>query len=156
MRIVVASDSHKDYYSLQKAVMSQPTADVVIFCGDGEDDIDTLEMKFPEKMIIAVKGNTDWCSEKRYSEEIELEGKNLFITHGHLFGVKHDYSQIINQAHSLEADILLFGHTHVPYTDYDNGMYILNPGSIGYSGTYGIIDITKAGIVTNIINLNNT
>lgn len=155
MRIVVVSDSHKDYYSLQKAVMSQPTADVVVFCGDGEDDIDTLAMQLPNKTIISVKGNNDWCSEKRYSEEITLEGKRIFITHGHLFGVKSNYSQIISQAHSLDTDILLFGHTHEPYTHYDNGMYILNPGSVAYSGTYGIVDITKAGIVTNIIDINN-
>lgn len=153
MRIVVVSDSHKDYYSLQQAVISQPTADVVVFCGDGDEDIDTLAMAVPNKTIIAVRGNCDWCSEKRYSEEITLEGKKLFITHGHLFGVKSNYSQIINQAHLLEADILLFGHTHVPYTNYDNGMYIMNPGSIGYTGTYGIVDITKSGIITNIIKL---
>lgn len=153
MRIVVVSDSHKDYYSLQKAVISQPTAEVVVFCGDGDEDIDTLSMSIPNKMIVAVRGNCDWCSEKRYSEEITLEDKKLFITHGHLFGVKSNYSQIINQAHLLETDILLFGHTHVPYTSYDNGMYIMNPGSIGYTGTYGIVDITKSGIITNIIKL---
>ena len=133
MRIVVVSDSHKDFYSLQKAVLSQPSAEVVVFCGDGDDDMDTLAMTIPDKMI--------------------LEGKKLFITHGHLFGVKSDYSQIINQAHLLETDILLFGHTHVPYTAYDDGMYIMNPGSIGYTGTYGIIDITSSGIMTNIIKL---
>lgn len=153
MRIVVVSDSHKDYYSLQQAVMNQPTAEIVVFCGDGDEDIDTLAMAVPNKMIIAVRGNCDWCSEKRYSEEITLENKKLFITHGHLFGVKSNYSQIINQAHLLEADILLFGHTHIPYTSYDDGMYIMNPGSIGYTGTYGIVDITNSGIITNIIKL---
>ncbi len=53
----------------------------------------------------------------------------------------------------LDTDILLFGHTHVPYTAYDDGMYIMNPGSIGYTGTYGIVDITPSGIMTNIIKL---
>lgn len=153
MRIVVVSDSHKDFYSLQKAVLSQPNAEVVVFCGDGDDDMDTLAPTLQNKMVISVRGNCDWCSEKRYSEEIALENKKLFITHGHLFGVKSGYSQIIAQAHLLETDILLFGHTHVPYTAYDNGMYIMNPGSIGYTNTYGIVDITEKGILTNIVKI---
>ena len=153
MRIVVVSDSHKDFYSLQKAVLSQSSAEVVVFCGDGNEDMDTLAVTIPDKMIISVRGNCDWCSEKRYSEQITLENKHIFVTHGHLFGVKSGYSQIINQAHLLDTDILLFGHTHVPYTAYDDGMYIMNPGSIGYTGTYGIVDITPSGIMTNIIKL---
>lgn len=107
MRIVVVSDSHKDFYSLQKAVLSQSSAEVVVFCGDGNEDMDTLAVTIPDKMIISVRGNCDWCSEKRYSEEITLENKHIFVTHGHLFGVKSGYSQIINQAHLLDTDILL-------------------------------------------------
>ena len=91
MRIVVVSDSHKDFYSLQKAVLSQSSAEVVVFCGDGNEDMDTLAVTIPDKMIISVRGNCDWCSEKRYSEEITLENKHIFVTHGHLFGVKSGY-----------------------------------------------------------------
>ena len=40
-------------------------------------------------------------------------------------------------------------------TDYDDGLYIMNPGSCnGYYATYGVIDITPKGdIVTNIVRL---
>ena len=48
------------------------------------------------------------------------------------------------------ADILLYGHTHIAFTDYDDGLYIMNPGSCGRPReglpSYGIIDITKAGV----------
>ena len=57
-------------------------------------------------------------------------------------------------AREKKADIVLFGHTHQALAEYDDGLYILNPGSLhGSMGTYGIIDITKAGIVTNIVRL---
>lgn len=37
-------------------------------------------------------------------------------------------------------------------TDYDDGLYVMNPGSLrGAYATYGILDITEAGIVTNIV-----
>ena len=35
-----------------------------------------------------------------------------------------------------------------------DGLYIMNPGSLnGSSGTYGTLDITPAGIVTNIVQI---
>ena len=54
--------------------------------------------------------------------------------------------------HKRNADIVLFGHTHLPITEYDDELYLLNPGSLQYAdGTYGIIDITDAGISVQII-----
>lgn len=156
MRIIVLSDSHGDYFSLRTAVMCQPTADAVLFCGDGEEDIDRIKMEFPDKMVVAVRGNNDWGSDKKYSETLTLCGKKIFMTHGHLHHVKYDYQELINYAHSIGADILLFGHTHTSYTSYDDGMYIMNPGASGYYyATYGIVDITPAGIVTNIVSIPN-
>ena len=47
---------------------------------------------------------------------------------------------------------MIFGHTHMPITEYDNELYLLNPGSLQYAdGTYGIIDITDACISVQII-----
>lgn len=53
------------------------------------------------------------------------------------------------------ADLVLFGHTHIPLERYipteDGGFYIFNPGSIGRSfdgkSSYGIINITDKGIL---------
>ena len=54
--------------------------------------------------------------------------------------------------HKRNADIVLFGHTHLPITEYDDELYLLNPGSLQYTdGTYGVIDITDAGISLQII-----
>ena len=55
-------------------------------------------------------------------------------------------------ARERKADILLFGHTHNALQEYDEGLYILNPGTLhGSEGTFGIVDITPAGIVTNVL-----
>lgn len=50
-----------------------------------------------------------------------------------------------------QADILLFGHTHQPLTDYDDGLYILNPGSLRGRGTYGLLDVTPTGVLLNVV-----
>ena len=33
----------------------------------------------------------------------------------------------------------LFGHTHVPVNRTEEGILLLNPGSIGYGGTYALL-----------------
>ncbi len=53
-----------------------------------------------------------------------------------------------------KAYVLLFGHTHNAVTEYEDGLYIMNPGSLsGSTGTYGTLDIVPAGIVTNIVHI---
>ena len=79
-------------------------------------------------------------------------GKRFFFTHGHLYDAKLGLYRLVCAARERKADLLLFGHTHQPLTDYDDGLYILNPGSLsGSGGTYGTVDITPAGVVLNIV-----
>lgn len=154
MRILVFSDSHGSYTGMLSALRAQTRAEVVIFCGDGENDFERCRCEFPDKMFVAVRGNCDWGSSLPYAETLTIEGKKIFVTHGHLYNVKMTYDEIINYAHANGIDIVLFGHTHTPYTEYDNGLYIMNPGSAGdYHAGYGIIDIVKGGIVTNLAHL---
>ena len=141
MRILVVSDTHRDSYSLRQAILQQPKAEVVLHLGDGEAEIMDMKLEFPQRMIIPVRGNCDW-------------GPTLPATHGHLYQVKMGYYPIYCAARERKADILLFGHTHVPMQDYDDGLYVLNPGSLhGANASYGILDITPAGIMTNLLTL---
>lgn len=154
MRILVVSDSHGDYYAFKRAVMAQPNAEVIIFLGDGEDQVDKIKIEFPDRMVIAVKGNCDFGSTKPTREIITLEGKKILATHGHIYSVKYGYTSAYEAAREENADILLFGHTHLAYTNYEDGLYVMNPGSIsGSYGSYGWIDITDSGILTNIVKL---
>ena len=101
-----------------------------------------------------MRGNCDWGSTLPTIGEITLEGKKIFYTHGHAYNVKYSLYQIVCAARERKADILLFGHTHQPLTDYEDGLYLMNPGSLhGTEGSYGIVDLTPAGIVTNLVRL---
>ena len=154
MRILVTSDTHRDPGSLRRAIMAQPKAEVVIHLGDGAEDVDTLRFSFPDRTFLQVKGNCDWGSTLPAVGEYETEGVKIFYTHGHLYGVKSGDYTIISEARSRKANILLFGHTHQPREDYEDGLYIMNPGRLsGYGPTYGIIDITAQGIVLNVMKL---
>lgn len=151
MRILVVSDTHRNVSALRKILLAQPTAEVVIHLGDGEDDVDLLRRSFSEKMFLQVRGNCDWGSTLPDRGVYEINGVKIFYTHGHLYGVKSGMYQAVCAAREQKANILLFGHTHTAVTDYDDGLYIMNPGAAGES--YGTIDITEQGILTNIIHL---
>lgn len=154
MRILVVSDTHRDSASLHEAIERQKKAEVIIHLGDGEEEMNDMKYVFPKKSILQVRGNCDWCSMLPVVGEITLEGKKIFYTHGYTYEVKYGLYTIYQAARDRHADILLFGHTHQAMTDYCDGLYVMNPGSLcGSTGTYGIIDITPAGIVTNIIKL---
>lgn len=154
MRILVASDTHHDFHALKRAVECQPSAEIVIHLGDGADDAEDVKYLFPQKMFLQVRGNCDWGSTLPTIGEITLEGKKIFYTHGHAYNVKYGLYQIVCAARERKADIVLFGHTHQALTDYEDGLYLMNPGSLhGSEGSYGIVDLTPAGIVTNLVRL---
>lgn len=154
MRILVVSDTHGDYYSLKKAIDAQRNADIIIHCGDSRDELEDIKIMYSDKAIIAVKGNCDFGSTLPFVEERVIEGKKLFITHGHLYNVKMTLYPLTCAAKEANADIVIFGHTHNALNDYDDGLYILNPGSLsGYNASYALIDVTEQGIVTNIVKL---
>lgn len=154
MRILVVSDTHGNEAELRRAVLSQTQAELVIHLGDGEEECGRVKRAFPEKMFLQVRGNCDWGSSLPVTGTHTVEGVTLFYTHGHVYSVKHGDYQAVVAAREQKADILLYGHTHEALTDYRDGLYLLNPGSLsGWRASYGTIDITPQGIVTNVVQL---
>ena len=151
-RLLVLSDSHGDAAAVYRAIVAQPEADTVLHLGDGAADLAAVVSAFPRLTFIQVRGNGDYSANGSipYVREECFEGKRFFLTHGHLYGVKSDLFRVVCAAKGRGADVLLYGHTHVPMTDYEDGLYILNPGSLR-SGTYGVVDLSGAGVVLNII-----
>ena len=131
MRVLVLSDSHGDVYKLRRAIDSQPTAKLIVFLGDGEYDIDSVECRVPV---------------------IKVCGKKIYCTHGFRENVKYTTENLISAAKSHGAHIALYGHTHVPVTSYDGGLYLVNPGSVR-EGSFAVIDITDSGIMPIIMKI---
>ncbi len=143
MRIIVFSDSHGDPSGMKSALKKHRHVDVVAFCGDGCNDLEEIRNSFRDKEYFAVCGNCDWyCSEPNI-QEFEIAGKVIFMTHGHLFGVKQGTDRITDLARQNGYDIVLFGHTHKQLTSVEGGILLVNPGSVGYSDRYTIIDIDE-------------
>ncbi|HIR53153.1 MAG TPA: metallophosphoesterase [Candidatus Onthovicinus excrementipullorum] len=146
MRILVLSDSHGFESGLFRAIAQQPSARDVLFLGDGLRDIEYVRSHFPELSFTCVRGNNDFSATEPAERLVELGGKRIFLAHGHTYGVKGTDYHLLSAAKSNGADIAVYGHTHTPVTRYEEGIYLMNPGSVR-EGSYGIIDITAGGIV---------
>lgn len=143
MRILVLSDSHSNSYNIRKAIEQQPTAELIVFLGDGENDFFRY---YTEKPCIAVRGNCDWGSELPAFIVTEEKGYTIYCTHGYAEGVKYGEENLKMRAREYHAHIALYGHTHNPVTHYDDGMWLVNPGSI-HNGEYAVLDLTPKGVM---------
>ena len=154
MRILVVSDTHRDRAALRRAILNQPQAETVIHLGDGAEEAEEMKAAFPDRKFLLVRGNCDWGGTLPLEGLARLAGKNIFYTHGYTYNVKLTMCRAVSAAREKKADVLLFGHTHQAFTSYEDGLYIMNPGSLhGTFGTYGTLDISPAGIVTNIVKI---
>ncbi|MCI9145715.1 MAG: YfcE family phosphodiesterase [Eubacterium sp.] len=146
MRIVIMSDSHGAVGTLLDIIeRHRDNTDLFIFLGDVDNDFDEVLMAYPDIKYKRVAGNNDRYSSHMTSDLINLNGKKIFFTHGHIFHVKHGNEEIIEYCRKIGADICLYGHTHKQFTNYDSGLYIMNPGT-AFTGAYGVIDLVDNGI----------
>lgn len=156
MRILVFSDSHHNVSRAERVINTIVGVDAVIHCGDGLTDVEELKMTFPSMPFYAVRGNQDLIA-KESERVIELGGKKIFVSHGHGYNVKSEvdfeYITIRERGRELGADAVLFGHTHVPYNKNWGDIVVMNPGSIKYEGTYGVIEIEDGKLKTAVCNV---
>lgn len=128
MQIGVISDTHRYTWVIEAAIKKLENSDLIIHLGDNVQDVKEIS-KYYKGPIINVKGNCDFAVDVP-SEKIEIvEGKKLFITHGHRYDVKYDLSRLRYRALEVQADIVLFGHTHVSKIAFEDGIWFVNPGS---------------------------
>ena len=155
MRAVVFSDSHGNYDVLEQIMeRHKDGADIFIHLGDGERELELIQYVYNDKKIYFVSGNCDWGTDKPDYDIIKFGGKTIFFTHGARFGVKGDLNIAKLFARKNEADILLFGHTHVPYLYESPELILLNPGSIGrYRPSYAVMELQNGTCSCSLHNI---
>lgn len=163
MKIIVLSDTHGGYRALKNVTVLHKDTDMFIHLGDGEKDLYQLFNSEPwaEEKFRCLKGNCDFRQDVQTYRTLTIElpyGHRIFAAHGDQFQVKYGTARIAYEARQNQADIVLYGHTHVSDNRYEEGLYILNPGSLsiprdGKKPSYGVIDISEKGILTNLIYL---
>lgn len=152
MKILALSDSHGNIGYLERICDMHSDADLILFAGDGISDIQYLKA-YTEK-ILCVHGNRDAIFRGIYApaaRTLEAAGKSVYLTHGHHLNVKLSYGMAERFARDNGIDILVFGHTHIPFESCrarDDGGYIrlFNPGAVK-DGSFGLIMIDGENVL---------
>lgn len=123
--VLILSDSHGLTTELQD-IQERHDVQAYIHCGDSELSLDSPLLA----PYYTVRGNCDWNAPFPEDEVVEIGGLRIFITHGHLYGVKRNVMNLQYRAEELAADIVCFGHSHIAYTEKIGEQLFINPGSI--------------------------
>ena len=142
MRILILSDSHGNIRNMKLAV-ERTKPDQIIHLGDHFRDGEALKEAYPLLPVAQVIGNCDlYDFSARGGKDqliLTLDGHRTMLCHGHRYHVKSSLLSLSYAAREAEAELCLFGHTHIPHLEHLDGSTLLNPGSIG-SGDFAVAE----------------
>lgn len=123
MEIVAVSDTHGTRAFIEKLTTNYPNCDLFLHAGDSE--------LYEEELapFRTVRGNCDYNIDRRFLK-IRFKDVGIYVFHGDHFYLDDDL--LVNLAKENDCDIIIYGHTHIPYVNYKYGVHIVNPGSIAY------------------------
>lgn len=154
MKVLVFSDSHGTITYMQQAIRSEEP-DVVLHLGDVMRDARVLQREYPQLRLEQVCGNCDGADAQPEELELTLQGHKIMMTHGHPYHVKLGSAWVVRTAQERGAEVLLFGHTHIPLVDRVGSLWVMNPGTIQGLGqtTYGVMTLEQDKIDCRIVSL---
>lgn len=133
MKVLIVSDTHgndRNFYEVLKRVGK---IDFLIHAGDtsGSEEEIAASVDCGCKIVL---GNNDFTRRLNYEEEFDLEGHHILLTHGHRESVYYGTDRLLYKAAERGAEVVIYGHTHVPNVEYDEdlGIWAVNPGSLTY------------------------
>jgi len=126
-KIGVLGDTHGELKQALQAIGSLDV-DLLLHTGDYYSDAIRLAEASGIK-VIGVLGNCDFSSSGPKEKILEFEGKRIYLTHGHLYGVKKGCLNLFYRGKEVGADLVVYGHTHSWSQQRMEDMIIFNPGS---------------------------
>jgi uncharacterized protein len=150
VRVVVLSDTHspRRWKRCPPDVAEHLTgADLILHAGD-ICTVDVLEELNRYAPVQAVLGNNDLPEVAEWGAPEALE----MTLDGVTIGMIHDSGQAAGRLARMRrrfanADLVIFGHSHIPMDAAENGLRIFNPGSPTDRrrqpfGTLGVVEIS--------------
>ena len=163
MKIGVMSDTHGSLLYFEKALDTLSECDIILHAGDvlyhgPRNDLPTgynpkgVISKINElDNILIARGNCDADVDQMVINHpiqapyvlSQFGETRILVNHGYL----DSKEEIIKKAKSMNADILILGHTHIKELYIDENLIVLNPGSTSIpkdgSHSVAIIDIIE-------------
>jgi len=157
VRVGVISDSHGAMNTVVQAINEMGKIDALIHAGDFYSDAERIRQLI-KKPVYAVPGNCDVLCQGPEELVITLGSYKTLITHGHLYRVKSTLQMLYYRAQELKVQLVVFGHTHVPVSNWEDNVYLFNPGSTSHQppnvkASFGILDIGEDYIKGELLTL---
>ncbi len=150
-KLVVISDIHHDFARLERLLPVINSADYLVFCGDGVNDVLRIRGLITVP-IVCVRGNNDFSSDIAEIAGLKFGDTRALVTHGHKFNVRHGVAQLVNMAEMKNCKLVFYGHTHMYCDVVERGVHLINPGAL-CNGSYALVAgdgvgfISKQGVV---------
>ena len=150
MKILVVSDSHGRNNHLNTVLDRVGDIDLFLHLGDLEGSEYFIET-FVNCRVEMISGNNDYFTEIPREKIITIGKYTVFMTHGHRYSVYYDTVKLKEAAQARNADIVMYGHTHIPSIDMSDHIIAINPGSIsqprqpGRQPSFILMEIDKNG-----------
>ena len=152
MKIFVMSDNHGRLDNIRLALQREADTkfDLAFHLGDSEHTEEAIKTLFGDVPVDFVRGNMDsYYSTYPVDVVVNKCGHRILLTHGHEYHARNGVMYMRDVAVSREADIVVYGHTHVPDIRAFGGIWFFNPGSINFPRqenrkcTYGILTLER-------------
>ncbi len=153
MKIGVISDTH-GYLDPRVEGLFQGV-DHILHAGDIGYASIILELEFIAP-VTAVVGNNDADLTFKETESLELGGKKVLVHH--IVNPRELSDKVANRIRRERPDLVVFGHTHKPFSEKINEVMFFNPGyagkpKFGAERSVAILEIDEKGIQPRFIRL---
>ncbi len=134
--VIALSDSHGASISdlppaLRDALCK---ADVIVHAGDLSELSLLQELQDLGPRVIAVAGNMDSTAIRLHVAHRQLttvNGRTLGVAHGS--GAPDGLAERVRALFPENPDLIIFGHSHVPFNRLVDGIWMVNPGQAAKS-----------------------
>lgn len=153
-KIVVVQGNHDKFIGESTKVIQEDLA------GISDDDIQSNASSYFTNFIIT-DDNRKYLSNLPNRLTIDCNGLKILIVHGspraideYLYEDKESLQHLLE---SIDEDIIICGHTHIPYNFSFNNKHIINAGSVGKPkhgngmSTYAIVEVLDTKVDCEII-----
>ncbi|OOE10798.1 metallophosphoesterase family protein [Fictibacillus arsenicus] len=134
-KILIIADTHmpKKGISLPEQLISvlKKGVDLIIHAGDWSEKsvYEELSLYAP---VYGVRGNVEkdeWAKQLPDKEVLQAEQIKIAIVHGHLGKGRTTPDRAYQSCMKDKPDVIIFGHSHIPFMEKRDEITIFNPGS---------------------------
>jgi putative phosphoesterase len=151
LRIAVVSDTHSEPHPSTHRLLVERAPDAIIHAGD-IGDLAVLEDLAAIAPLHAIRGNIDThAREVPDVRVIEVARRlRIYLVHIGVYGPKLR-AEVARAARKERANLVVCGHSHVPFLGQERDLAVFNPGSVGPRRfqlpiVFGQIDVTPTGV----------